>query len=284
VDEAAFGIREPDVKAASGVQRKVVVERPVGSSLRAFAWVVVLASCHVQTRVTRVPEPDDAVEEVEGDDELPPARSWPVRTSTGPERVIAEARRELAAAQTTAYDHHTVIDEANGVYRCDCSAFVDYVLANAAPEALAELRSSSSVRRRPQARTYVALLQGLPARPASGSWRPLPSPADLRPGDIIAWRAPNERPDFTGHVNTGHVMVVDSPAVPGDADEWVIEVIDSSVGHGGDDPRRAPNRTGIGKGRVVLITHGARIVGFRRSAARATSPRWFSTVVLGRIE
>ena len=256
------------------------------SSLRAlvFAWVFLAASCRVQPRSVGVPGRDDETEGVEGDDEVPLTQSCPPQAWRGPEGIIVEARRQLAAMRVTAYDHHTVIDELRGLYRCDCSAFVDYVLACTAPEALASLRTFSREGRRPQARTYVALLNRLQAGQESGSWRRLRSPVDLRPGDIIAWLAPNRRPDFTGHVNTGHVMIVDTPAVPRGPDEWVVGVIDSSTGHGGDDPRRAPEHAGIGRGQVVLITDGMEVAGFRRSAARANSPRYFSTVALGRVE
>lgn len=197
----------------------------------------------------------------------------------GRECLADEAHRELGAARTTRYDHHVLVDEAAGSFRYDCSGFVDYALQEAAPGALEALRAVMR-KKRPQAETYVALLEDLDLGERKGAWRRLPVVSRLAPGDVVAWR----RPPGSHDPNTGHVMIVELPPTRRDGTEWIVSIIDSSNGHGGKDPRHAPEATGLGRGSVVLVTD---------EAGHPTAFRWktsssglvhATTVVLGRVQ
>jgi hypothetical protein len=220
-------------------------------------------------------------EGAEGDepDETPSAAP---SSGAGPRTLASEARRELALVRATTYTHRTHIDEASGVFELDCSGFVDNALARVAPGALEALKGFADPGKRPQAKTFVALLSAMAPGARRGPWQRLALPSELVPGDVIAWLATEHKKDFTGHYNTGHVMIVDAAARRGADDEWIVPVIDSSAGHGGDDPRRAPDVTGLGRGEIVLVVEGGAVVGFRRSVL-ARSKRNESKVVLGRL-
>src|SRR4051812_8581746 len=66
-------------------------------------------------------------------------RTGTVATSPDAAPLAIEARRELAAMQTSHYQHPTDIDEETGSFDFDCSGFVDYALRRVLPEALAAL-------------------------------------------------------------------------------------------------------------------------------------------------
>src|SRR4029078_5489422 len=88
----------------------------------------------------------------------------------------------------------------------DCSGFVGYALAHAAPDALHAVVEATV--RRPLARHFEAFFPA-PRAP----WTRVERAADLVPGDIIAWLEPPAKHSR----NTGHVMIVDQlprPAPP----------------------------------------------------------------------
>jgi hypothetical protein len=227
---------------------------------------------------------DDGQDGPEGDDPLPVFSAAPhsPASSIGA-RLHAEARRQLASMRSTRYVHETSIDEALGRYEYDCSGFVDYAIGNVVPDALDPLRALEPKSRRPKARAFVALLSAIAPGGRSGRWRRLATPSELDGGDVVAWLAPERAKDFTGALNTGHVMIVDGRARARGQDEWLVPVIDSSVGHGGADKRKAPDATGLGRGDVVLVVRDGAVVGFRRTVRKKANV-WTSTVVMGRIE
>jgi hypothetical protein len=212
---------------------------------------------------------------------LPPPRNPKGVAGPGSPALHTEAVRELSAVKQTAYAHEMTIDEDKGVFDYDCSGFVDYALSNTAPDALETLRTVGETKR-PQARTYVELLSGIRPHATRDRWTPVPNVADLLPGDIVAWLAIEKKQDYLGNVNTGHVMIVDAPPTQrGDA-EWIVPIIDSSGGHGSEDPRHMPDVTGLGRGTIVLVTENGAPVAYRwnwSSHSKVTRTR----IVLGRV-
>lgn len=155
---------------------------------------------------------------------------------------------------------------------------MDHALQEAAPAALEALRAAMK-KKRPQAETYVALLEAMDLGEKNGPWIRIPAVSALVPGDVVAWR----RPPDSHSPNTGHVMIVELPPTRRHGTEWIVPIIDSSDGHGGGDPRHEPEVTGLGRGSVVLVTN---------KAAHPTAFRWktsssahvhATTVVLGRV-
>jgi hypothetical protein len=212
---------------------------------------------------------------------LPPPRSPAPAAVGAPATLHDEAAREVAGATSTAYDHVITIDEARGVYRFDCSGFVDYAVSNVAPEALDALRALRGTRR-PNARTYVELLVAIPRGERRGRWLHVPDVGSLQPGDVVAWIAPVKKPDPWGIVNTGHVMIVDGAVRERTPGEWVVPIIDSSFGHGGADTRSYPGATGLGRGTIVLFVEDGILAGYRWTES-PRSARVDTIVALGRV-
>lgn len=184
----------------------------------------------------------------------------------GSQVLLAEAERQLGAMRQSAYQHTTEVDEAAGIYRYDCSGFVDYALKRVLPAAYDALdrgitRTPHPVR--PLAQDIHDFLAGLGTAGSAGGWRRLPRVQELAPGDLVVWLTPPGQ-DTT---NTGHVMIVrEAPARnPQRSDEYLIRVIDSaSSGHASDT--RGSSGAGLGSGIVGLLVDGdGRPVGFRWS-------------------
>lgn len=187
--------------------------------------------------------------------------------------LLAEATRVLGSMSSSTYSHHTHVEQ--GQYDVDCSGFVDWLLGQVNPPALAELRALSV--KRPLAKHFVAVLGS--ATPKV-HWSRLLTVAELAPGDVIAWEKPA---DLTSS-NTGHVMIVAEPAQLERENRWTIPIIDSSASpHGSSDARRAAHATGIGRGSVVLETSASgEPVAYHWSRAKR-SLRHETRIVLARL-
>jgi hypothetical protein len=190
----------------------------------------------------------------EGDEPpMTPASAPPAAGSARP-ALLAEVNRELRAMKTTAYVHHTHVDEASGTFDYDCSGFFDYALSRAVPEAFAPLQASTP--RRPRSSEIVAFLESIPPGSARGRWQRVARVADLTPGDVVSWLKP---PDSRSK-NTGHTMIVRAAVSP-DPDRpgaFVVPVFDSTARpHGAADARAINRGTGLGEGAIVLVTGAA---------------------------
>lgn len=162
--------------------------------------------------------------------------------------LLQEAERQLAAKQTSTYQHFTDVDEASGRYNYDCSGFLDYSLQRVLPEAYAELPISKSKVHRPLAQDFYKLFSS--EAPKTKHWERIRKASDLRGGDIVAWLRPQ---DLDSH-NTGHVMLVrDKPSPnPDRPNEILIPIIDStSAPHAKDN--RNKGQTGLGTGTIGIV-------------------------------
>jgi hypothetical protein len=192
-----------------------------------------------------------------------------------------EAVRILESIQTTKYQHRTKIDEEKGIYLCDCSGLVGYVLNRTVGKEQGEGPFGDG-RKRPLAMHYQEFFAAAPTNAPS----PRPSPkgrgttaalpkeegsdvrwqrvvrlVDARPGDVIAWRKEKPRPG-----NTGHVVIVDERPVL-EANGLVrVVVIDSTTKPLVDDTRAA-GTSGIGRGSMwfKIDDEGRPVAHLRRS-------------------
>jgi hypothetical protein len=210
----------------------------------------------------------------EGDDAPMPKGASIPRGDGSPRALLAEVERELSSMRSSAYSHHTAIDESAGVYDYDCSGFVDYALQGAASAAYAELCFASVPR--PLAKHFQAFFAGLPPDRPRGHWQAVPRVADIRPGDVIAWL----RPADSVSKNTGHVVIAHGAPLPDEEgpDAFVIPVVDStSVRHGRGDSRLESKSTGLGTGTLVVFADSSGApIGYRwslgKKARKHTSP------------
>jgi hypothetical protein len=178
-----------------------------------------------------------------------------------------EATRILESIKRTEYKHRTEIDEEKGVYLCDCSGLVGYVLNRT----VGKEDGSGALgdgRKRPLAMDYEKFFAAASAESNEKSrWQRVERLADARPGDIIAWRHEKPRPG-----NTGHVVIVDqAPVVEKDGLVRVV-VIDSTTRPQVDDTR--PDGTsGVGRGSMwFVVDKEGRAVAHLRGA-RDAEPR-----------
>ncbi len=197
------------------------------------------------------------------------------------------ASRIFSSAHSTTYQHRTSVDEATGAFDVDCSGFVGYVLARVAPDARSELKAATE--KRPRAKDFTDFFaslsaEGSDAPKAAGSptahWRRVPRAADLRPGDVIAWK----RPADSHSKNTGHTLIVRAP-VTVRADVVEVPIYDSTgLRHGSSDVRAAGSKSGVGEGTIALdVNVSGAPIAFRW----ATTGRYrdhTTDIALGRVE
>ncbi len=219
---------------------------------------------------------------VEGEDDTPPPETMPSAkpsAGSGSTALIAEANRELGVMATSVYSHKTHIDESHGSFEYDCSGFVDYSLAHAAPDALAELRKASV--KRPLAKHFVNFFASIPAAGHLGRWHRVARVADLVPGDLVAWL----RPADSASKNSGHVMIVHGPVVK-DAEhpeEIAVPVVDSTAARHGKGDSRAKHASGLGTGAIVLVVDASGApIHYRWT--RGKSREHASTIALAHLE
>jgi hypothetical protein len=213
-------------------------------ALVALACVACGKPASEPARAAEEPDHEDGVAGAEGDGDDPAFQA--VRSTTrGSAGLIAEASHVLTTMTASSYSHKTQID--GTTYNVDCSGFIDYLLARVEPPAWGELRAATV--KRPLARHYVAFL-----KTPSGSWQRVARVADLAPGDIVAWK----RPEDVRSTNTGHVMLVASAPRAHGGTLWEVPIIDSTaLPHGRSDSRKATRATGVGKGSVLLDADGS---------------------------
>jgi len=157
--------------------------------------------------------------------------------------VHKEATRILNSIKKTEYKHSTEIDEKKGVYYCDCSGLVGYVLNRTVGQDGSGALGDG--RKRPLAMDYEKHFAKAPTKPARKSverWQRVERLADARPGDVIAWRHEVPKPG-----NTGHVVIVDQRPVLEDDGLVRVVYIDSTTLHQADDTR-PDGITGVGRG------------------------------------
>ncbi|HEX5472305.1 MAG TPA: hypothetical protein VFW73_10480 [Lacipirellulaceae bacterium] len=171
-----------------------------------------------------------------------------------------EAVRILNSVRITEYRHRTQIDETKGVYRCDCSGFVGYVLNRTVAKDVGRGPFQDG-RKHPTAMEYEKSFAAAPVAenaqsgqssfasripqkgtaPGRSRWQQVVRLLDARPGDVIAWRHEKPKPG-----NTGHVIIVDqAPVVEKNGMVRVVE-IDSTTLPWQDDTG-AKHGTGIGR-------------------------------------
>ena len=167
--------------------------------------------------------------------------------------VSTEARRILANAYDTRYQHRTEVDEEAGRYWLDCSGLAGYVLRHVDTNAL-EVVANADREGHPRAYAYHDVFAGAPtnAAEATNGWQRVEKIPELRAGDLVAWR----KPELKQGESTGHIVIVDDTPESVTNGCWRVPVIHSTgtVGTGG-----------VARAFIWFETDAeARPVGFRR--------------------
>ena len=193
------------------------------------------------------------------------------------ERVMEVLGRVRSNLRSTRYQHHRRVREHRGEYYFDCSGMVQWVLSRAARRSALRLREG----RRPLAIDFVRRIERAPTDRFRGGWRRIDRLGEVRPGDVFAWRRPEDFPSR----NTGHVGFVLEPprrASPG-SPVWLVRIADASRYTHQDDTRPWPGPGGFGHGTIAFVGDGeGRPVGYAWHGLRSRG--YMQTdVVFGRV-
>ncbi|MFZ0505939.1 MAG: hypothetical protein WAM44_19605, partial [Chthoniobacterales bacterium] len=159
------------------------------------------------------------------------------------------AEEDLHLIKETHYQHKTHIDKTAGVFDVDCSGFVDHLLKQVAAQTYDRLPIEPG-HTRPRAEVYYQFFVELAQTPKPG-WKAVSRFAELRRGDLIAWKKETAAQE-TG--DTGHVMVVAAaPSRLGNG-SYRLTVYDSTKSPH-DNDTRAPGIDGIGRGDLFFYVN-----------------------------
>ena len=193
------------------------------------------------------------------------------------------AASSIADVVETKYVHDIHIDAAAGIYDCDCSGFVEYLLCIIALNHLRPLRdvgnkNPNNHAGRPLAHDFYTFCSGLPTTASSvdHGWRQITTLAETKRGDIVVWSLhDSDEPGDTGHV----FIVAEQPtSLAGDDEDdeddgssssFAVAVYDSSnIPHYADSRAHGQRyRDGIGSGVIrVDVDDASRPIGFQFNA------------------
>jgi hypothetical protein len=195
-----------------------------------------------------------------------------------PAQLASQAESIVNTLKQTDYQFTEKIDQANGVYDCDCNGFVGFVLQGASAEHYSMIPIEAN-QPRPRAFEYYDFFDTLTPE-STGGWHRIDYLKDARRGDIIAWRFP----EVVAGQNTGHVFFVgDTPKL--DSGVFAVRVYDSADQPHFQDTRGAGAGqfpTGVGSGFINFqVDAEGRPIAFQfsPSAAFETFP-----IAIGRVE
>jgi hypothetical protein len=172
------------------------------------------------------------------------------------EQIASRAELIVNHLQETHYTYTEHIEVDFGVYDCDCSQFVGFVLHGVAPRHY-EMIPREMDQPRPRAFEYYLFFTS-PSLESTGSWSRIDTLSGARRGDIIAWQLPGSTEGDTGHV----FFVAETPATIGsrviDSDVFAIGVYDSAaIPHFDDSREDGEFASGVGTGFINLRVDGA---------------------------
>ncbi len=182
------------------------------------------------------------------------------------ERALHLAESVFNRATVVRYSHHQVpaanqisADGGNDLKALtDCSGFISYLVHTVAPRHYTVVRSREPGHSYPQAKVWATFFTEMDDDQVHDGWIRIRRWRDLKPGDIIAWKAGKAKAGG----NTGHVMMVQrAPATVQESNGYryiEVSVIDaSSVYHFAPEslPPRAhqKHRNGLGVGCIRIV-------------------------------
>lgn len=209
------------------------------------------AACLPEARAQRLPAAQRRAAEPHTD-----VANEPRETSADPGPATAAAGRTVRQIEAiernlrvASYRHDTRVDERSGRYEFDCSGLIAWVLSRSAPHAH---RATTQKTRgsRPLAADYARHFLRVRPEQRSGPWTRVARVRDARPGDVLAWIKPRiVRSNNTGHV----VFVVGAPRRSTRfQNAWLVPIADSSRYRHQDDNREGTDRTGLGRGTIMI--------------------------------
>jgi hypothetical protein len=139
-------------------------------------------------------------------------------------KLADEAADTVANLVETHYTHNIFIDDTDSIYDCDCSGYVEHLLARIALRHLSMIRDSTG-HTRPLAADFHNFFTKLPKMESNvtNGWLQIATLAETNRGDILTWSLNDSSTGDTGHV----VIVADTPTQIDD-ESFAVKVYDSS--------------------------------------------------------
>ena len=161
------------------------------------------------------------------------------------------ADRTIATVAETQYVHTIHINASKGIYDCDCSGYLEYLIDNTSLKHIQLIRSSTT-RKRPLAGDFHKFFMAQPihADKMINGWARISKLADAHRGDIISWSLTN-----SATRDTGHVVIVANTPVQIEENAFAVKVYDSSFIQHFDDSRGHGTsfHAGIGSGTLHFV-------------------------------
>jgi hypothetical protein len=161
-------------------------------------------------------------------------------------KVLAEARRIVADAKESHYQHETHVDQAAGIYDVDCSGFLCVILKDVLPKHY-EAVPAGKGHARPLALQFYEFFTAAGEKGDKG-WKEIKQLKHAKPGDVLVWRLEEQ----VKGKDTGHVMIVDEAPVEDGKGIYRVVVLDSNLSPHADDTRKE-GQTGVGKGTMWFV-------------------------------
>ena len=140
-------------------------------------------------------------------------------------------------------------DDEDGIYKVDCSGYVNRMLEDAVPEAYDEVREARDASRL-RSSDYYYFFKSIASGGTKGRWRRPAHVADLGPGDLLVWRYKTD----PGTGSTGHTTIVVGEAVEDTtrgSHIYRMRVTDAArSGHTRDN--RGETGSGVGAGEILV--------------------------------
>jgi hypothetical protein len=168
--------------------------------------------------------------------------------SAAAEDLLVRADEALNALTYTYYRFAgTYFDDDDGVYKVDCSGYLNRMVEDAVPDDFDRLRDVRSTDD-PTAEDYYYLFRSISYGETRYGWKRIKRVADLKPGDVMVWRYQEPETPSTGH----STIVVDLPKRDSRwSNVWRVRVTDSArSGHASDN--RGSSGSGVGAGWLMI--------------------------------
>jgi hypothetical protein len=171
--------------------------------------------------------------------------------SAGAQDLVTRVDEALNALTYTIYDTVPPLDwnDDTGVYKVDCTGYVNRMVEDAVPEAYDELGDARGTTH-PAAKDYYYFFKSISIGGTRGRWRRPERVSSLRPGDLLVYRYKED----PGTGSTGHAMIVVGIPVKDStrgSSIYRVRVSDSArSGHTRDN--RDSDTSGVGAGEILV--------------------------------
>ena len=160
---------------------------------------------------------------------------------------VARMKSLVDSIRDTKYQHDIDIRESEGIVYADCSSLTRFVLEEAAPKHLAEVREDQGGA---LSKNFYHYFSGLDEK-GTRFWKRIDNFEDVQPGDLIVWASNG----LTERGTTGHIMTAMGRPERHSKNKYSIRIVDSARSSHADDTReKMESPEGVGMGTMWFGT------------------------------